>query len=193
MILQGSGQEYGQQPLVAEVVNTIIGPHSLGPVYTVDTLKWGNLSQPVSGIACTFMATVTVIKQAKRLGCNLIITHEPTFYAHDDLEHDPALDDEVVVAKKTLLQSCGVSIWRWHDHCHWCSGLFSASGRDSVSDSFVQAVGWEKYRRSTHDYCEQNRFDIPSCTLWEIASHIQKTLCIPEHAVRVAGDLEATF
>ena len=60
---------------------------------TVDTFKAGNPENEITGIACTFMATVNVLKKAAELGCNLIITHEPTYYNHLDskagLENDP--------------------------------------------------------------------------------------------------------
>jgi len=59
---------------------------------TVDTFKSGDPSQEISGIACTFMATVEVLQKAAAEGCNLVITHEPTYYNHFDnkdlLEND---------------------------------------------------------------------------------------------------------
>merc|ERR1712137_817885 len=72
-------------------------------------------------------------------------------------------------------------------------GLFDDSGRDSISESFVKALGWEGYRRGLSEYWEQNRFDIPPCTLPELARQIQQRLMIPEHAIRIAGDLQTTF
>jgi hypothetical protein len=49
---------------------------------TVDTFKAGNPDTVVTGIAVTMMATMDVLKRASGNGLNLVITHEPTFYAH---------------------------------------------------------------------------------------------------------------
>jgi hypothetical protein len=54
------------------------------PADTVDTLKGGDPSTPVTGIATTFLDTMDVLREAVKRGDNLIITHEPTFYNHRD-------------------------------------------------------------------------------------------------------------
>merc|ERR1712079_32192 len=127
-------------------------------------------------------STVQVVRKARSLGCDLIITHEPTFYNHHD---EPDWEDEVTKSKMEFLSEQGeFTIWRWHDRCHNCSGLFSLYGRDTISDSFTQVLHWETYRRGTEDYSEQNLFDIPASTLGEIAVHIQQNLAIPIHAIR---------
>ena len=51
---------------------------------TVDTFKAGDPQTPVTGIAVTMMATLGVLKRAAANKQNLIITHEPTFYDHQD-------------------------------------------------------------------------------------------------------------
>src|SRR4051794_16001717 len=51
---------------------------------TVDTIKAGSPETPVTGIATTFMATFDVLQRAAAAGKNLVITHEPTFYSHED-------------------------------------------------------------------------------------------------------------
>ena len=51
---------------------------------TVDTFKAGNPETAISGIATTGMATFDVLKRAAKAGRNFVITHEPTFYNHQD-------------------------------------------------------------------------------------------------------------
>src|SRR6187401_83865 len=51
---------------------------------TVDTFKAGDPDTPVTGVAVTMMATFDVIRRAAAAGQNLVITHEPTFYGHQD-------------------------------------------------------------------------------------------------------------
>src|SRR4051812_22548942 len=51
---------------------------------TVDTLKAGDPSTVVKGIATSFAATLDVMQRASKAGKNLIVAHEPTFYNHLD-------------------------------------------------------------------------------------------------------------
>src|SRR5579863_4408863 len=51
---------------------------------TVDTFKAGDPDTPVEGIATSFMATLDVLKRSAAAGKNLVISHEPTFYNHED-------------------------------------------------------------------------------------------------------------
>ena len=52
------------------------------PADTVDTLKGGDPATAVTGIVTTFLDTMDVLREAVRLGDNLVISHEPTFYNH---------------------------------------------------------------------------------------------------------------
>jgi len=58
-----------------------------------DKIVFGNLETPVRGIATTMMATLAVVQRAAAARRNMVITHEPTFYSHQDetssLAQDP--------------------------------------------------------------------------------------------------------
>src|ERR1035438_1554909 len=60
---------------------------------TVDTIKSGTPATRVRGIATTMMATLDVVQRAAAAGKNMVITHEPTFFSHqdrtDNLKDDP--------------------------------------------------------------------------------------------------------
>ena len=154
--------------LAGEVIDLVKGPHKIHD--GVDTVKWGDRKQRVRGIACSLMSTVAVIKKAKILGCDMVITHEPTFFNHVD-EHfhgSPVCD-----AKRDFLRSCDpLIIWRWHDRCHYCSGMHPVYGQDEISDSFTRALKWEKYRWGAINSPDQNRFEFDKAwTLREIGRH----------------------
>ena len=61
---------------------------------TVDNIISGRAETTVKGIATTMMATLDVVQRAAKAGKNMVITHEPTFYSHQDsrepLKEDPA-------------------------------------------------------------------------------------------------------
>jgi putative NIF3 family GTP cyclohydrolase 1 type 2 len=87
------------------------GPY---PDPDVDTFKVGDPQTEVSGIAVGWMSYTWALKKALELGCNLFVTHEPTFYDHLDA------DQEVfrlpgVLAKHEFLTASGLVVLRCHD------------------------------------------------------------------------------
>ena len=65
---------------------------------TCDQLIEGNWEHQVTGVVTTFMATVDVIRRTIAMGCNLIITHEPTYFTGSDhldwVKADPVYQTE---------------------------------------------------------------------------------------------------
>lgn len=86
---------------------------------TVDTFKAGDPDTPVNGIAVTFMSTWEVLKRADAAGLNFLITHEPTFWSHQEL---PAvydnLDHALYDQMRAWIASRKMIVWRIHDHWH---------------------------------------------------------------------------
>ncbi len=82
-----------------------------------DTFKVGDPELEVRGIATTVMATFDQIKRAHAAGCNLIITHEPTFWSDGDSTKD-IQNDPVFLAKQTWCLDNGMVVWRFHDNWH---------------------------------------------------------------------------
>lgn len=107
-----------QRPTAREVIERI--KKSVGVPWseqTVDTFKAGDPNTPVTGIATTFMATYDVLQRAAASGKNLVITHEPTFYEHQE-RTERLGDDLVLAAKRALIEKHKLIIWRFHDHWH---------------------------------------------------------------------------
>lgn len=81
---------------------------------SVDEFKAGSPDLPVTGIAVGWQSLQTTLEQAHALGCNLFITHEPTFYDHWD--RDPqALNTPPALAKRAWLDRTGMAVYRCHD------------------------------------------------------------------------------
>ncbi|MFB3904140.1 MAG: Nif3-like dinuclear metal center hexameric protein [Acidobacteriota bacterium] len=108
-----------EPPTIQEVIDRIIKDTTGKPLppETCDTLKTGDPSQKVTGIVTTFRSTFAVLRKARELGANLVVTHEPTFYNHYDkvdwLQGDPAYG-----VKRKLIDEAGIAIWRFHDYWH---------------------------------------------------------------------------
>lgn len=143
---------------------------------TVDTFKAGDPGQEVTGIACTFMATVDVLKEAAELGCNLVVTHEPTYYNHLDqknlLENDP-----VYAAKQAIIEENHLVVFRFHDHWHRTSP-------DGIYVGMIDRMQWGSYLVPG----EKNIFELPGLTVGAVTAHMRKVF--PEADIRVIGDAD---
>ena len=81
---------------------------------TVDTFKSGGPEVTVSGIAVGWMSYTSALRKAVELGCNLFITHEPTYYNHRD--NDESIFRLAVASeKKAFIERHGLTIIRCHD------------------------------------------------------------------------------
>jgi len=81
---------------------------------TVDTFKAGSPETAVKGIAVAWMPYNHALGRAQELGCNLFVTHEPTYYNHRD--DDPEIFRfPAVKAKREFIEKNGLVIIRCHD------------------------------------------------------------------------------
>jgi len=81
---------------------------------TCDGFKSGDPDTVVEGVAVSWMAGMAALRQAHARGCNLFITHEPTFYSH--MEDDPAYDeDRCTREKRGFLEETHIVVYRCHD------------------------------------------------------------------------------
>ena len=146
---------------------------------TVDTFKAGDPQTRVTGIAVTMMATLDVLQRAASNGQNLIITHEPTFYDHQDdpSELPQGENDLVLKEKRAFIAEHHLVIWRFHDHQH-------RMPTDQIELGNVHKLGWEKYQDPANQYL----FTIPETTVAKLAEEVGAKLraAVP----RVAGDRE---
>jgi len=84
------------------------------PAETVDTLKSGQQDWEIGGIAVSWMSFTSALQKAFDLGCNVFITHEPTFYDHYDM--DPSiLAIPSVRAKRDWIEQHRMAVYRCHD------------------------------------------------------------------------------
>jgi putative NIF3 family GTP cyclohydrolase 1 type 2 len=144
---------------------------------TVDTFKAGDPDTPVTGIAVTMMATLDVLQRAAAHHQNLIITHEPTFYSHQDKPEGMDESDPVWTAKRVFIDQNHLVVWRFHDHWH-------RRNPDGILAGMVNALGWEKYQHPD----DPKVFTLPETTLAKLASDVSKRL--DASTLRVVGNPE---
>ncbi|MET0634391.1 MAG: Nif3-like dinuclear metal center hexameric protein [Chitinophagaceae bacterium] len=165
---------------IQDVIEIVIKSVPGGPLtQTVDTVKSGDPTRPVTGVVTTMFATIGVIRKAIDLGANLIIAHEPTYYNH--LDNTSALvNDEVYKFKRALLEQHGIVVWRCHDYIH----RFTADG---IYEGVLGKLGWKQYASIE----SPARLVIPPASLQNVIDHNKEKLGIP--MLRYMGDLPATI
>jgi putative NIF3 family GTP cyclohydrolase 1 type 2 len=120
------------------------------------------------------MATLDAVRRAEAAGLNMVITHESTFYSHQD-QIEPINRDPVYLHKLDFLNRHGMAVFHFHDHWH---------GRqpDGIAVGMNRALGWEKYA----DPQNRKYFTLPETTLRKLAEDMAAGLNI--RTMRVTGD-----
>ena len=141
---------------------------------TVDNLIAGTADTRVKGIATTMMATLDVCKKANAAGKNMVITHESTFFSHQDTI-DQLTQNETYLCKRDFLNQNGMAVFHFHDHWH---------GRhpDGIAAGMVRELGWEK----NADPDNLKMLTFPGTPLARFAQDIEEKL--GARTLRVLGD-----
>jgi putative NIF3 family GTP cyclohydrolase 1 type 2 len=143
---------------------------------TVDNIIAGAAETPVKGIATTMMATLDVVRRAAASGKNMVITHESTFFSHQDRTEE-LLQDPTYQFKLDFLNKNNMIVFHFHDHWH---------GRrpDGVATGMIRELGWEK----NADPQNPRTFTFPGTPLARLAREMETRLKI--RTMRVLGDPE---
>jgi putative NIF3 family GTP cyclohydrolase 1 type 2 len=142
---------------------------------TVDGIIVGSADMPVHGVATTMMATLDVMQWAAAAGKNMVITHEPTFYSHQDTV-DELKDDETYKYKLDFIRKNNMVSFHFHDHWH-------GHKPDGIAIGMYKELGWEKYA----DAQNPRLFAFPNViTLQHLAKELKSKLKI--RTMRVLGD-----
>lgn len=141
---------------------------------TVDNIIVGSSDMPVKGIATAMMATLDVAQRAAAVGRNMLITHEPTFFSHQDTT-DALKNDPTYQLKLDFLTKHEMVVFHFHDHWH---------GRrpDGIATGMVRELGWER----NADPQNARQFLFPGTPLARFAKDMQAKLQI--RVMRVVGD-----
>jgi hypothetical protein len=144
---------------------------------TIDGLKAGQASTPVTGIAVTVAGSLEALRRAAADGHNFIVVHEPTFYAPND-SPGPRATDPVYLAKKAFVDEQKLVIFRLMDH-------WQARQPNPSATALADALGWTK--RSVDD---ELIYAMPPTTLAGLMGVLRDRL--GARALRVVGRREMT-
>lgn len=138
-----------------------------------DTIVIGNGADTVTGIATCMFVDMQVLRRAVASHCNLIITHEPTFYIGNDRYPDFMATDSVLMEKRAFIEKNRLTILRFHDNGH-------RTRPDQIMQGLADALGWKVVSQSPWI------LEAPGQKLKKLARNLQKKFDLP--AMRVIGD-----
>jgi putative NIF3 family GTP cyclohydrolase 1 type 2 len=141
---------------------------------TVDNIIAGTPDTPIKGIATTMMATLDVCMRANVAGKNMVITHESTFFSHQDTI-DQLTQNKAYLYKRDFLDRNGMVVFHFHDHWH-------TRHPDGIAAGMVRELGWEK----NTDPDNIKLLTFPGVPLARFAQDIETKLGI--RTMRVLGD-----
>ena len=148
---------------------------------TVDAFLDGDPATEVTGVAVVMTATLDVLRAAVTAGANLVVTHEPLYFAHaDDARGDlEAEADPVYAAKRAYVRQQGLVVWHLHDQWHDLRP-------DGVDAATAAELGWALDPGATTGISTAT---IEPTTLGDLARHVADTLGAT--ALRYVGDPSA--
>ena len=141
----------------------------------VDRIIAGTPDTPVTGIATTMMATFDALKMAVASKLNLVITHEPTYWSHQDTIAQ-LQDDPLYQMKLDWMRAHNLVVYHFHDHWHGKRPI------DGINYGMAAKMGWTGYMDATNN----RQFNIAPKTLLELAREFRRKL--GDRTLRVIGD-----
>lgn len=175
--LAGAGAAKVSQTLTAGDVIERMKAHFGAPWREggVDDFKAGSTDTLVRGIATTMMATFDTLKRAARQGLNMIITHEPTYWSHQD-NVSVLQDDPLYRRKLAYLRAHDMVSYHLHDHWHALRPV------DGINKGMQDVLGWAG---SVHRD-NQRLYTLPRTSLLQLARELERKLS--DYSMRIVGD-----
>jgi len=147
---------------------------------TVDRVIVGSPDADVKNAAVAWIASRDALQKAERLGCQLLITHEPTFYSHTK-ELDHLGEWPGAAEKKEFIEKSGLAVLRCHD-------TWDNMPEVGIPWSWAAFLNIKGKPSATRPYL--NVWPVGKRTLGELAQRVaERTAGIGEPAVQVVGDL----
>jgi putative NIF3 family GTP cyclohydrolase 1 type 2 len=151
------------------------------PATTVDRVIIGDPEREVRRVLVTWIASFRAVRAAVRRGCDLVMTHEPTFWAHAN-ELETMESSPLAAAKRRFIEESGLVVLRNHDV--WdrmpAIGIPWAWARFLGLGSSPAAIGASGY---------QHRYDIEPVTFEAFAQRVARcTASLGEPWVQAVGE-----
>jgi putative NIF3 family GTP cyclohydrolase 1 type 2 len=150
------------------------------PSRTVDTVKAGDPAREVHTVGVGWISSIENLHRAHELGCDLFITHEPTFWEHQAPEQrlravEPGL------TKQRFLDETGMVVLRVHD-------IWDNWPQAGIRDSWAAGLGLTEFLAEDETRWHAV-YAIKETTLREFARYVAgRVQVLGEDSVQVIGD-----
>ncbi|MBN2287695.1 MAG: Nif3-like dinuclear metal center hexameric protein [Candidatus Glassbacteria bacterium] len=158
----------------------LAGAPWVDPDETVDTFKAGDPLREVKTVAVGWMSTIYDLRKAVELGCELFITHEPTFWEHAAPEQR-FRQAPGGIEKTRLLEETGLVVLRCHDAWDKWPGI-------GIRDAWAGGLGLTRAVDVSGDGWS-TIYAMQETTLREFAAHVlSRVRPVGQDSVQVMGD-----
>ena len=154
---------------------------------TVDRIIVGDPQTDVSRLLVTWISSFSAVREAVRRGCQMLITHEPTFWVHANEVQtiegwDPAsLRGELAVRKRRFIEENDLVILRVHD-------AWDRMPEIGIPWAWARHLGLGEAPTAISECRYQHRYDIAPVRLDDFARRVAaRTADLGEPAVQVTG------
>lgn len=155
------------------------------PNDTVDGIIIGDPDKDIHRALITWISSMDAVREAIERGFDLLVTHEPTFYAHRG-ERNYMESSDVAREKKRIIDESELVVLRNHD----CWDRMPQIG---IPWSWARFLELGNEPALVGDAGYQHRYDIEPTTLDELARRVAlKTALMGEPVIQVVGDGAAT-
>ncbi len=157
------------------------------PEVTVDRIIVGDPDAKVDRALVSWIASFHAVEEAVARGCQMVITHEPTFWVHaNELPSVEQWDpDSVMYAaaerKRRYIEEHGLVVLRVHD-------AWDAWPEIGIPWAWARHLGLGEEPAALGEGAYQQRYDIEPVPLDELARRVaSRTALLGEPAVQVVG------
>ncbi len=141
-------------------------------------IQGGDPHAEVMGIAVAWQSTLPMLRRASEKGCNLFVTHEPTFYVHMDDSED-VFQQDYAAAKSRFIEQSGLTIYRCHD-------VWDVFPEIGILDSWASGLGFDGPPEAAVRFHAAYPF---SGTVRDLAIHVRERVAsIGQPIIQIIGD-----
>lgn len=147
--------------------------------HSCDGFKAGSPAADIERIAVCWQSTFPMLRKAHEYGCNLFVTHEPTYYAHMD-DNPDVFRHEHARQKREFLEQTGMVVYRCHD-------VWDRMPKVGILDSWAKGLGFDGDAIAVSPYYACYSY---AGTVQDLAHRISsRTKELGQPGVQVTGDL----
>ena len=151
------------------------------PAQTVDRIIIGDTEKEVRRVLVSWIASFQAVRAAVERGCDLLMTHEPTFWVHAN-EMANLEKSEIAAAKRSFIEDNGLVVLRNHD-------VWDRMPEIGIPWAWASYLGMTTPPAAIGAAGYQHRYDIEPLPLGEFAARVaERTAAIGEPFVQVVGD-----